>query len=170
MFCKWADGGSGLRRAETLKVSPDFFGGFEAGDVATLLGDGVVDDRGGLDASRSSSSPTSSTSTSTSSSSTSTSTSPSRRSDGGESGQGECDGDGLLVAGDPTRRPTPKDSRSGMKILFDTFLIPFKSNFYRRVTRIPSHVYSWNIRRTMQGNLGKTRTTVKFGFPKKLME
>lgn len=71
-------------------MSPDFFGGFEVGDIATLVGEGVVDERGGLDmASRSSSSPTSSTSTSTSSSSTSTSISVSRRSDGGESGQGE---------------------------------------------------------------------------------
>lgn len=95
------------------------------GDIATLVGEGVVEERGGLDvASRSSSSPTSSTSTSTSSSSTSTSTSPSRRSDGGESGQGECDGEGLLVAGEPTRRPTPKDSRSekrNERILFFFF-------------------------------------------------
>lgn len=80
------------------------------------VGDGVELDRGGLEmlASRSSSSPTSSTSTSISSS-TSTSISVSRLPSEvvGDSGQSECpDGDGLLVDGDPTRRPTPNDRRS----------------------------------------------------------
>lgn len=83
-------------------------------------GDGVDDDRGGLEVpSWSSSSPTSSTSTSTSSSPTSTSTSASRCSGGGESGQGDCDGEGLLVAGEPTRRPTPNDNRSVKCIVYN---------------------------------------------------
>lgn len=77
-------------------------------------GDGGVGDLVGLLVpSLSSSSSTSSTSTSTSSSSTSTSTSISRFSVCGESGLGECDVEELLVAGDPTSRPTPNDNRSG---------------------------------------------------------
>lgn len=80
----------------------------------TVVRSGGDAERVGLNVpSLSSSSPTSSTSTSTSSSSsTSTSTSTSWCSALRESAPGEWDGDELLVTGDPTKRPTPKDSWS----------------------------------------------------------
>lgn len=122
------EGGSGLSRAETLNVSPDFFGG--CGDVeffdeteVRVVGEGVEGERIGLLVfSRSySSSPKSSTSTSTSmssESSTSMSTSVSCRSAGsGESGHGDLEGEGLLVNDRPTSRPTPKDSLSENKLM-----------------------------------------------------
>lgn len=110
-----ADGGSGLSSAETLKLSPNFLCGRVGGEVELRVSDG--DGERLAFASRSSSSPTSSTSTSTSSSSsssssTSTSISVSRIVGRGDEGPRECDGEGLLVAGEPTRRPTPKDNRS----------------------------------------------------------